>query len=64
MQDNIETILLRKAGANRSEIEKVNKRVDQLVSRIEAIDKKITNVLLTVEAQFGGDREKYLRGEE
>ncbi|KKN03535.1 hypothetical protein LCGC14_1106760 [marine sediment metagenome] len=63
MDDTTEDILLKKTGRNRMAIEKMEKELEALKKLVSELSKKITNVVLMVEAAGIEDRESFLRGE-
>ena len=63
MDETTEDILLKKTGRNRLAIEKMEKDLESLKKLVSELSKKITNVVLMVEAAGIEDREKFLRGE-
>ncbi|MBW8034175.1 MAG: hypothetical protein FVQ79_00470 [Planctomycetes bacterium] len=62
MDDTTEDILLKKTGRNRIAIEEMEKELEALKKLVSELSKKITNVVLMVEAAGIEDREKFLRG--
>ena len=63
MDDTTEDILLKKTGRNRIAIEEMEKELEALKKLVSELSKKITNVVLMVEAAGIEDREKFLRGD-
>ena len=63
MDETTEDILLKKTGRNRLAIEKMEKDLESLKKLVSELSKKITNVVLMVEAAGIEDREKFLRGD-
>ena len=63
MDETTEDILLKKTGRNRMKIEEMEKELEALKKLVSELSKKITNVVLMVEAAGIEDREKFLRGD-
>ena len=63
MHDKVETILLQKVGTNRKNLEALEAKLDSYVARLDSMEKRISNLLITLEAMEVGDREAELRGE-